>query len=289
MADLGPLLLGAPNHLGDGVMALPALAALAAAGGPVRIACPGWGAVLYRELQGERVDPRTEARPEETAVLFPPAFRSAWLARRARRRVGLATDARRLLLTDPVPPGTGHRREDYAALARVLGVRVEAPPRFRATAAEIAAFGDLPVHVGLNPVSPSGPPVEWPFYAELAARLPDAVRVYAGPGEEAAVRARIPGAALIAGLTLGSLAGALARCRALVSNDSGVAHLAAACGVPVVVIHGSTTAGRTGPAGARAVEGPDLPCRPCYRKRCPHPAVPCLSGIPPERVLEALA
>ncbi|MBN1334852.1 MAG: glycosyltransferase family 9 protein [Deltaproteobacteria bacterium] len=269
-------------------MALPALSALAAAGGPVRIACPAWGEVLYRDLPGDRAGPRAEARPEETAVLFPPSFRSAWLARRARRRIGLTTNGRGLLLTDGLEPGSGHRRDDYAALALRLGLQVEEPPRFRATPAEREAFGGLPVHVGLNPVSRSGPTVEWPFYAELAAHLREPVRVYAGPGEEAAAAARVPGVEPLAGLDLGSLAGALARCRVLVSNDTGVAHFAAACGTRVVVIHGSTTALRTGPAGSKAVEGPDLPCRPCYRKRCPHPGVPCLSGILPERVWEAL-
>jgi ADP-heptose:LPS heptosyltransferase len=254
----------------------------------VRIACPAWGVGLFRDLPGERVGPRVEARPEEIAVLFPSSFRSAWLARRARRRIGLTTGGRHLLLTDGVAPGNGHRRDDYAALARVLGVEVAGPPRFRATDAEIGSWSTLPIHVGLNPLSRSGAPVEWPFYAALAARLEGPVRIYAGPGEEDAARARVPGVSLLAGLPLGRLAGAFARCRVLVSNDSGVAHVAAACGVPVVTVHGSTTAARTGPWGAVAVEGADLSCRPCYRKRCPHPGVPCLSGIPPERVLEAM-
>ena len=77
-------------------------------------------------------------------------------------------------------------------------------------------------------------------------------------------------------MSLPAFAAALRRCAVFVSNDSGAAHFARACGVPTVVVHGSTTARRTGPAGAVPVEGPDLPCRPCYRKSCPFPAIPCL-------------
>lgn len=284
---LPPLFLRAPNHLGDGVMALPAVTALAAAAEGCRVAAPAWGEVLYRAT-GARWVPR-EVRPtrDEVAVLLTPSFRAAWQAWRADRRVGLATDGRRLLLTDAVRPPGGHRREDYAAVAAALGVAVAGPPCFSATEEESSAWAGLPLHVGLNPVSVSGETVEWPHYAALVRALSEPLRVYCGPGEADRARAAIPGVAQVAGLPLGALAGALARCRVLVSNDSGVAHFARACGVRTVVIFGSTTAARTGPAGCVAVEGPNLPCRPCYRKRCDR-GLACLRAIGPERVLEVL-
>src|SRR5690606_38407840 len=46
----------APNHLGDGVMALPALEALARLG-DLTIHAPRWGEALYRDLPA-RVVPR---------------------------------------------------------------------------------------------------------------------------------------------------------------------------------------------------------------------------------------
>lgn len=285
---LPPLFVRAPNHLGDGVMALPTITALAAAAPSCRVASPGWGEVLYRRAGVRWVAQDTRPERHEVAVLLAPSFRAAWQARRASRRIGLATDGRSLLLSEAVPPGEGHRREDYAAIAARLGVRVEGPPRFEPSAAERDAWGDLPVHVGLNPVSVSGAPVQWPGFAALAAALDEPVRLYCGPGEAATAQAMVPGVALLEALPLGALAGALQRCRVLVSNDSGVAHFAAACGVRVVVVHGSTTAARTGVAGAVAVEGPALPCRPCYRKRCDL-GVPCLTGIAVGRVLEVLS
>ena len=69
----------APDHLGDGVMALPAMAALSRLG-PLRIRGPGWARRLYRGL-GEIVEDPGDA---ELAVLFKPAFRAAWEARRVR-------------------------------------------------------------------------------------------------------------------------------------------------------------------------------------------------------------
>jgi heptosyltransferase-2 len=286
--SLGPLYVRAPNHLGDGVMALPAIEALARSSEECRVAAPPWGELLYRDTKARWV-PR-DARPErgDTAVLLAPSFRAAWQARRARVRVGLATDGRGLLLSRAVPPGEGHRRDDYAAVAALVGVEVGGLPRFEPRPQEREAWRHLPVHVGLNPVSVSGEPVQWPGFAALAAALAEPARVYCGPGEGARARAMVPGVELIEGLPLGQLAGALQRCRVLVSNDSGVAHFAAACGVRVVVLHGSTSAARTGTAGAIALEGPALDCRPCYRKRCER-GVPCLHGISLERVLEVIA
>lgn len=285
------LFVRAPNHLGDGVMAMPAVRALAQAAASCRVAAPAWGELLYRDT-GARWVPR-ETRPErdEVAVLLAPSFRAAWQARKALARVGLATDGRSLLLSRSLPPGAGHRSEDYAAVAALVGVQVQGSPRFEVRRLERAAFEQLPTHVGLNPVSVSGEPVQWPGFGALAASLTavqgEPVRVYCGPGEAEAARALVPRVELLDGLPLGSLAGALQRCRVLVSNDSGVAHFAAACGVRVVVIHGSTAAARTGVAGAVAIEGPAMSCRPCYRKRC-EIGVPCLTGVDVQRVLEVL-
>jgi len=282
------LFVRAPNHLGDGVMALPAIAALAASARRCRIAAPPWGELLYRGLGARWVPKATPPERDEQAVLLAPSFRAAWQARRARRRVGLASDGRRLLLSDSTPPPGLHRSEDYRAVAALIGVEVRGAPRFEPTPAEREAWAALPVHVGLNPVSVSGAPVQWPGFAELAEALDEPARVYCGPGEGPEAQAQVPGGELLEGLPLGELAGALQRCRVMVSNDSGVAHFAAACGVRVVVIHGSTTAATTGIAGASPIEGPELPCRPCYRKRCDI-GVPCLTGVPVERVLEAIA
>lgn len=255
----------APNHLGDGVMALPALRALAALG-PLTVAAPAWGADLYRDL-GAAVVARGTLPPADAAVLFPPSLRAAWEARRARRRIGTPTDFRGWLLTDRVEPAV-HRADTYARLAAVLGAVAAGAPRWDPRPDD--PIVDVPAdHVGLNPVTAGGWAREWPFFAALAQRLPEPVVVYGGPGEEHVVRARASGRAQRVGETLPAFASALRRCRLFVSNDSGAAHFARAVGVPTLVIFGSTSPERTGPAGAHALVGPRPPCAPCYRGACP--------------------
>lgn len=288
---LPPIYLRAPNHLGDGVMALPALQALAERAEKAWIAAPAWGKVLYRDLAAEWIPTGRVPDDARFGVLFAPSLRVAIEARRLWRRIGLDSDNRGMLLTDPVRPQPGHRREEYAAIARVLGVEAAGVPRFQPRPKEIEAWARAPVHVGLNPISPSGPPVEWPWYLELARRLTEPVRVYAGPGEIERAAECVPGFDRFNGLDLADLAGMASRCRLLVSNDSGFAHFAAAVGCDVLVLHGSTSPERTGVAGARCLEGPDPGCRPCYRKRCmlSDNLAPCLAGLPVERVLQALS
>lgn len=264
----------APNHLGDGVLALPAIHALAELGRLV-IHGPGWARDVYRDVPGATVAPRGAIGPVDAAVLFPPSLRAAIEARWARRRIGTPTDHRRPLLTDVVAE-RHHRWDTYAALAAALGARADGPPRWQARPGDPAPPDDVPdAHIGLNPVTAGGDAREWPLFRALAARigpgraLDRPVVVYGGPGEGSRVAAVAEGHQRCVGASLPAFARALARCALFVSNDSGAAHFARACGVPVLVIYGSTRPDRTGPLGAHAIVGPDEPCAPCYRQRCP--------------------
>ena len=241
----------APNHLGDGLMALPALTALSRLAKRFEIQAPSWGRVIYRDLRAEVVV-RGPMGKADVAVLFPPSFRVAWEARHASRRVGIASDWRRFLLTDVVPAGT-HQRDTYRALVEAVGANVSGYPQFAATLAKQKI--DVPSgHIGLNPVSQAGAVREWQGYGQLAKRLNRPVVFYGGPGEESRVQRQSLQFPTRVGLPFDAFAAALSRCALFVSNDSGAAHFARACGVPTLVIYGSTTASRTGPPGAYAVE-----------------------------------
>ncbi|MBI5084159.1 MAG: hypothetical protein HZB13_06125 [Acidobacteria bacterium] len=85
-----------------------------------------------------------------------------------------------------------------------------------------------------HPSFPGSRKKNWPLerFQEVARLLPFPVRWCAGPDEhlEGAVRFD----------TLSALIPWLASARLFIGNDSGVSHLAAACGVPVVAIFGPT-------------------------------------------------
>lgn len=252
-------------------MAMPAVAALAARFDETVVAAPAWGATLYRDL-GVQVVARGEVpREADAAALLAPSFRAAWEARHLPRRVGVSWDLRRPLLSTVVARPEGHRSLEYAAIAAALGAMVEGPPCFAPTEAEREAASEPWGHAALAPISPSGETVMWQGFTDLAEQLPDAVVVYLGPGERwpSELPERV-------GQPLGELAASLERARVMVVNDSGLSHFARAVGVPTVVVFGSTSPARTGASGCAPVEGPELSCRPCYKKRCAVGGVPCL-------------
>jgi len=98
---------------------------------------------------------------------------------------------------------------------------------------------------------------------------------------------------LTGGTTLKELVAVIAEAHAMVANDSGPMHVAAAVGTPVVAIFGPTNPRRTGPYGPGhyAFAG-RAPCSPCYRRQCLYAsgslALCCLKNITTEEVVEHL-
>lgn len=74
-------------------------------------------------------------------------------------------------------------------------------------------------------------------------------------------------------------------------NDSGLSHLAAACGTPVLALYGATDPGGSAPWGpaARTLRRPGVPCAPCFRRDCTVEGHPCLAGLEPDRVWAEVA
>lgn len=79
------------------------------------------------------------------------------------------------------------------------------------------------------------------------------------------------------------------RSKAVISNDSGLMHIAAALKTPQVAIFGSSDPAHTPPLSDKAkIIWLKLPCSPCYKRECPLGHLKCLNDISPEQVFSTL-
>ena len=77
--------------------------------------------------------------------------------------------------------------------------------------------------------------------------------------------------------------------KAIISNDSGLMHIAAALKTPQVAIFGSSDPAHTPPLSDKAkVIWLNMPCSPCHKRECPLGHLKCLKDIQPEQVLATL-
>lgn len=248
------------------------------------------------------------------AILLPNSWKSAlvpWAARIPRRtgwlgelRYGLLNDWRRLdkgRLTMTV--------QRFVALAYPAETESPPPlprPRLHVSAENIeAALADLGLSrpqrplLALCPGAEYGPAKRWPAesYAALGSRMHKLgweVWLF-GSGKDREVCAAITAAAPGIGLDLSgrtSLAQAidlLALAQGVVSNDSGLMHVAAALDRPLVALYGSSDPGFTPPLSDRArIIRLGLECSPCFRRHCPLGHLHCLRGIGVDQVRDAL-
>ena len=302
--EAGGLVVRAPNHLGELILALPALhhvAAVEARAGrrPSVQYLAGMEPIL--DMSGLQVDRlpiadrravrvggrQVRAAGARRGILLTPSASSALMFRLGglQSRRGTGGGWRTWMLTDTVPRGPlleRHRVHEFLALvgAETVG-DPPAPVLSLPDAVEPAGVGE-PRPVALFPGA-NGESRRWPAgrFSALAQRLATAGRrvlVLGGPGEEgltevvASAGAAFGACEDLGGRTdLAGLAEVLAGCDALVTNDTGPMHLAAALGTPVVALEGPADVRQTRPLGARVrlVGRFDLPCVPCVKNRCP--------------------
>jgi heptosyltransferase-2 len=268
----------------------------------------------HGELQfGERRDLGRQLKNEgyDQAIVLPNTLKSAFVPLFARvpKRTGYRGEMRWGALNDlrnldeAALPEMAQR---YAALAFEPGEPLPAalpPPQLAVDEAQrvatLAALGLAGVQraVALCPGAEYGPAKRWPpsYFAELArvlAKAGDAVWLI-GSAKDAEIAediVRLSGGAcvnLCGSTTLDQAVELLASVRLAVTNDSGLMHVTAAVGTPLIAIYGSSTPTFTPPMSPRAtIAKLDIECSPCFERTCPLGHFNCMMQLKPERVLE---
>ncbi len=246
----------------------------------------------------------------DTAYVLPNSLKSALLPFLASipKRVGYLGESRVGLLTHRLknPKSKPPMVAFYSALSGERDGLEADRPRL---VLDAKAITHALTHAGLEargyyvfaPGAEFGPAKRWPaiHFTELARQL-DAPAVLLGSAKEAALCDEIAHAAgtgqciNLAGKT--SLADAfaiIASARAVISNDSGLMHVAAAFGVRQVAVFGSSSPLHTPPLNDNAQViwlrddasyQPPLDCAPCFERECPLGHTRCLVDVSPERV-----
>jgi ADP-heptose:LPS heptosyltransferase len=260
---------------------------------------------LVRALRQQRLDIFVVATDID-------ARKAPWLAfaSGARVRVGEAASAFARLYTRSVPRNASqHKVLSNRDIVRLLGIEASSPPRVEVAGEDIDHGVQLLRSTGLAEstsivaVHPGSSEAlkhkRWPtaLFVELltaiAARGVQPVLVGAGPDiplcDELSERLG-PRVLSVAGrLTLSQTAGLLKHSIAALGGDSGIMHLAAAVGTPVVALFGPTDEARSRPFDARRVLTAGLPCQPCFDHLpfgCGVPA--CMTAITSARVEAAV-
>ena len=255
----------------------------------------------------------------ERAYLGPNSLKSALLPWWAGipERIGYHGESRYGLLTRRLPNPPRHSRGSM--VAHYLALADSAPPLGTLPAPRL----DLPIallksclqaqqlstaaYVVMVPGAEYGPAKRWPaqHFAALAAQMRMPV-LFLGSAKEADLCADMVSMSQTLGAThVRSLAGTtslsqamalIAAAHSVVSNDSGLMHVAAAFGVPQVAVFGSSSPLHTPPLSDRARVlwlknqadyQPPLDCAPCFERVCPLGHTRCLNDVSPAMVAQA--
>lgn len=227
--------------------------------------------------------------------VLPHSFSTALLGFLAgvRSRRGVNREGRRFLLTDVLPgslcTNRRHLVHEYAAVLETdahgfdswKGVETRSDEQYRDA-------------IVFCPGAGFGPAKQWPGFDRLASMMPASRIVLLGSAADSRAAARVARSAgnvidLSGRTSLAQACAIIAAARCVVSNDSGLMHVAGYVGTPVVGIFGSTQPSWTRPPGCKVrIVCTREPCSPCFKRVCVHGHYNCLQRVEPAQVFEAV-
>ena len=310
----------APNWIGDALMAQPLLARLREKlpGVRIEILAPPWVAPVLRRMRevdevieaglqhgalqlGERwrLGRKLRSRGYDQAIVLPNTWKSALVPFFADIpiRSGYVGESRygllNLLYREQMPAAP--MATCYAQLAEKPGTEPASPlpaPSLISDAgsakATAARFGIAGRYSVFCPGAEYGPAKRWPYFRELSLKLGSQIVVLGSAGDREHSTA-IQGRNLAGETTLDEAIDLIAGAQFVVTNDSGLMHVAAALGTPQVALFGSSSPERTPPLSARArVVWLKPECSPCFERVCPLGHFRCLRELSVEQVLSEI-
>ena len=316
------ILVVAPNWIGDALMAQPLLARLREKlpGARLDVLAPAWVAPVLRRMAevGEvievafrhgalelrerwRLGRMLRGRGYDQAIVLPNSWKSALVPFFAdipvrsgyvgESRYGLLNLKYRVKGKERMPMAL-----HYARLSEKPSTAPREPlpkPRLRVDAAAARAtvtrFGMVGDYAVFCPGAEYGPAKRWPYFAELSSRLSLPV-VVLGSAADREAAGGIAGKNLAGETSLDEAIELIACAEFVVTNDSGLMHIAAAVGTPQVALFGSSSPKHTPPLSSQArVIWLGIECSPCYARECPLGHFRCMRELSVDRVLGEIA
>jgi heptosyltransferase III len=225
----------------------------------------------------------------------------------APERLGISSPGgffgRRFCYTNTIAPAPQDRHESLRLFHILTAWNLPLPsavrpslftdPSLAAMASDLLPGGTILCHTGAGISKKEWPLTHWTTLHRLASSAGCRLVFSHGVGqrEENAMhqlKSLLPEAKILPALKLAEFIAVLKQARALISNDTGPMHFAAALGVPVVALFGPTSVEKWSPLGekVRVLRAEGCSCAPTLHD-C-QKAVPCMAGISPESVIRSL-
>ncbi len=313
------ILIIAPSWIGDMVMA-HSLIQVIEKQGEITVFAPQWSAPLLERMSGIsnaivhdfkhgsldlksrfQIGKSLISNHYDQAILLPNSFKSALIPFLAKipQRTGYLGEMRYFLLNDIRTKNHYKTVEQFVALGlsdqssfKIL------PPKLNSQPIDLNKFNlnlEKPI-LALCAGAEYGSAKRWliDYYVEVAQHyLKQNWQVWAFGSIKEQMQGlaieKAGGVNLCGKTTLAEAIDLLALSKAVVSNDSGLMHVAAALNKPLVAIYGSSDPNFTPPLSPNSkVLTLNLPCSPCFKRECPFGHLNCLKDLKPQQVISTL-
>jgi heptosyltransferase-2 len=313
------ILIIAPSWIGDMVMA-HSLIQILENKAEIDVFAPQWSAPLLERMDGVsqsivhdfkhgsldlksrfQIGKSLISNHYDQAILLPNSFKSALIPFLAKipQRTGYLGEMRFLLLNDIRIKRNYKTVEQFVALGWSDQTTFEVlPPRLNSQPIDLSKFNlDLKKPVlALCAGAEYGSAKRWliEYFVEVAQYyLNKNWQVWAFGSIKEQLQGlaieKIGGINLCGKTTLAEAIDLLALSKAVVSNDSGLMHVAAALNKPLVAIYGSSDPNFTPPLNPNAkILSLNLPCSPCFKRECPLKHLNCLKDLKPPQIISTL-